>query len=83
MNRIKYFIKNILKYNKINFIKNKKKFNEYKYKNQHTNYLLNNKRKFSSFHPFLTNGFGGGGGGGNEILYVSAILIGLYIHFKK
>ena len=82
-NKTLYLMKSILqnsKINRTNFIKNKKIFNEYKFKNKQPNHNLILKRKFSTFQPFMMNG---GGGDGNELIYLTAIIVGLYFTFKK
>jgi hypothetical protein len=70
------------KINRTNFIKNKKIYNEHKFKNKQPNHNLIIKRNFTSFQPFMVNG-GGGGGDGNELIYLTAIIVGLYFTFKK
>jgi hypothetical protein len=82
-NRTLHFITSILqnsKINRTNFIKNKKIYNEKIYENKQHNHNLIMKRKFSSFQPLMN---GGGGGDGNEIIYLTAIIVGLYFTFKK
>lgn len=82
LNRSYYLIKNILqnsKLNRMNLIKNKKLYNENRSKNKLQNNNLILKRKFSSFQPFMTNG----GGDGNDIIYLAAVIVGLYLTFKQ
>ena len=69
------------KINRMNFIKNKKIYNEKKSINIQSNNSLILKRRFSSFQPFMMNS--GGGGDGNELIYLTAVIIGLYFTFKK
>jgi hypothetical protein len=90
LNRTLYLIKSFLqnskinkinKINKMNFIKNYKIYNEKKIKNIQLNNSLVLKRKFSSFKSFMMNG--GSGGSGNDLIYLTAIIIGLYFSFKN
>lgn len=80
LNLMKSILQNS-KINRTNFIKNKKIYNEHKFKNKQPNHNLILKRKFSTFQPFMMNG--GGGGDGNELIYLTAIIVGLYFTFKK
>ena len=84
LNRTLYLMKSIFqnsKINRMNFIKNKKIYNENRYKNKQQNHNFVIKRKLSTFQPFMTNG--GGGGDDNGIIYLTAIILGLYFTFKK
>ena len=83
-NKTLYLMKSILqnsKINRTNFIKNKKIYNEKIFKNKQPNHNFIIKRNFTSFQPFMMNG--GSGGDGNELIYLTAIIVGLYFTFKK